>query len=76
MRPTSALAMPTCFSAMRSGTYPWKGPRAMLVLTASSALNAASIRMLLDNAMPARNTRSSSEPITMYGLRRPHRLTV
>ena len=76
IRPTIPLAMPTCGSATRSGTYPWNGPRAMLVLTASSSMKAASMRTELPMAIPIRNTTSSSDPKTMYGLRRPQRETV
>ena len=48
----------------------------MLVETLRSRTNAASISTVLDVAMPARNTTSSREPNTMYGLRLPHLLTV
>ena len=73
--PTIALAMPTWGSATRSGTYPWNGPRAMLVETLSSRTAAASISSVFDVAIAYRNTRSSSEPNAMKGLRRPHRVT-
>jgi hypothetical protein len=39
-------------------------------------MNAAIIRTVLELAMPTRNTTSRTEPMTMYGLRRPHRLLV
>ena len=65
MRPTIALAKPTCFSDTMSGTYPWNGPRATLVEKDSSAMNAARATTLFAVAIPARKTTSSSEPITM-----------
>ena len=74
--PTSADAMPTCFSGTRSGMYPWNGPWAKLALNWRSAMNAAMASTVLELAMPSRNTRSRVLPMKMYGFRRPQRLIV
>jgi hypothetical protein len=39
-------------------------------------MKAAIVRTVLELAMPTRKMMSRTEPTTMYGLRRPHRLTV
>ena len=76
MSPTRALAVPTCGPGTRSGTYPWNGPWAKLELNWSSAMNAAIETRVLLEAIPMRKTRSSSEPMKMYGLRLPQRVIV
>ena len=53
--------------------YPWNGPWAKFELNWRSAMNAAIATSELLEAIPTRKTRSSSEPMKMYGLRRPQR---
>jgi len=47
-----------------------------LALTCSRTTNAAMARIVFELAIPNRNTRSKSEPIRMYGFRRPQRVMV
>ena len=73
IRPTRALAIPTCGAGTRSGTYPWNGPWAKFELNCRSATKAAIASSSWLSAMPMRKTTSRTEPMKMYGLRRPQR---